>query len=221
MVPLGKTYDTCPALSVLDSLSEGFWALAVGEKDPIKFVVDWMVEKLDDAGCRGQKLTIKSDGEAAAVALEKAVAAARTGITALIQFQVRESKANGAVEVAVKTFQGQLHRLAIGHPSLEWLVMWSAETLLKFRKGIGDGRSSYEAITGHRCKHPVMFLGEAAMLRVAPDKSDRHKADTAWVEGIFVGIGPRSSEFRMVTDTGIYKTSYHNVKRVTTRGPTK
>ena len=49
------------------------------------------------------------------------------------------------------------------------------------------------------------MFGEMAMFRLAPDKSDRRKAESAWGLGMFVGIETRSSEYLFVNETGIYK----------------
>ena len=86
---------------------------------------------------------------------------------------------------------------------------------MKFRKEAEDGRTSSEVISVHRCKQPLLCLDDTVMFRVVPDTSERHKADGAWVEGVFVGVEARSFEILLVTDGGIYKTSHHNVKRVT------
>ena len=81
-----------------------------------------------------------------------------------INSPVRCSKSNGRIENAVKRFQGQLRVLKlffesqakreIGSDSaiLTWLIVWSAECLNKFRVG-DDGKSAYERITKHACKH--------------------------------------------------------------------
>ena len=98
VVPLERTADTCPVLVVYGNFSKSFLCVTGWrKKGAVKFVGDWMVEKMDEARCRGQRITLESDGEASILALEKAVAAARTWQTALIESPVRGSKANGAV----------------------------------------------------------------------------------------------------------------------------
>ena len=63
------------------------------------------------AGYSNTDITIKSDQEPAILALKSAIAANRTGKTALIDTLLRESKSNGAVEGAVRIWQGQFRTL--------------------------------------------------------------------------------------------------------------
>ena len=90
------------------NIFECIWALPVSAKGPSKVVVDWCVAKLDEAGYSGERVALKSDGEAAITALRNAIAVARVGVTPLIESPVRESKGSGAVESAVRVFAGQL-----------------------------------------------------------------------------------------------------------------
>ena len=122
----------------------------------------------------------------------------------MIESPVRESRANGACDVAV-IFQGQLRtfkqqfesrlglhsrggRLSTEHPFMEGLVLWSAEILNKFRRRPSDGRTAYVIMTGHACRHPILDVGEIATFNVAMDKGDRHKADSDWHDGVFLGV---------------------------------
>ena len=78
-------------------------------------------------------------------ALKTVVAAKRVGITTPIESLVRESQCNGAVEQAVRRWQGQLRtithnyegnlgkNLPVTHPLMGWLALWSGEALLKFK----------------------------------------------------------------------------------------
>ena len=93
---------------------------------------------------------------------------------------------------------GDGKRISTGHPLVSWLVIWTIEMLLKFRKRPSDGRTSYEMITmitGHECKHPIIEIAEVVMFRTQVDKTNMHKADGGWVEGYFLGIEARSTHF--------------------------
>ena len=104
----------------------------------------------------------------------------------MIDSPVRESKSNGAVEGAVRIWQGQFRTLrhyferCIGRtvPTdnvlFGWLVVWTAEILLKYRIR-KDGRTSYEAMTKHRCTHQAVAFGERVQFKLATDKNNRHK----------------------------------------------
>ena len=127
--------DLPGVLIMWDDNHECLWALPVDKKGPVEWVVKWIVEKLDNIGYRGQTLTIKTDQEPAIKTLKMAVAAKRVGATTPIESPVRESKCNGAVERAVRVWQGQLRamknhfeanigaKLPVGHPFMGWLVL--------------------------------------------------------------------------------------------------
>ena len=148
---------------VRDDNYECFWALPVEHKGPGDWVVKCFVDKLDEIGYRGVALTLKSDQEPAFVALKKAVAAKRSGVTTPIDSSAREPQCNGAVEKAVRRWQGQLRtpkghyednmgiKLPVAHPLMGRLILWEGEVLLKY-KVRDSGRTAYENITGHRVK---------------------------------------------------------------------
>lgn len=46
------------------------------------------------------------------------------------------------------------------------------------------------------------------------DTSDRHKADSDWHGGVFVGVQTRSTEFIIATANGLFRASHHHVRRV-------
>ena len=63
MVPMERSQHVCPAMVVYDDDLEAIWALPVLNKGPSRTAVNWLVGKLDEAGYRCQRITIKSDGE--------------------------------------------------------------------------------------------------------------------------------------------------------------
>ena len=97
----------------------------------------WIVEKLDNVGYRGQAITLKSDQEPATLTLKTAVAAKGVGTTTPIGSPVRESQCSGAVEQALRRWQGHLRtirghyeenmgvKLPVAHPLMGWLVLWA------------------------------------------------------------------------------------------------
>ena len=147
-------------------------------------------------------MALKSDGEAAVMALKGAIAAERRGSTPLIESPVRESKGNADVERAPRTWQGQFRcmkhvfeemsglagkglTLPLDHLLTGWLAAWACEVRFKIGSRRDDGRTKYEAMVGHRCRHPVLEFGEIVVFRTALDKSRRHKSDDYWYEGAF------------------------------------
>ena len=134
MVDEEKSEDTPAVLVMWDDNHECLWALPVESKGPIEYVVKWVNDKLDAIGYRGTPLTLKSDQEPAIKALKAAVAARRVAPTTPVESPVRESQSNGAVERAIRSWQGQLRtlksqfeentgkKLSVNHPLMGWLV---------------------------------------------------------------------------------------------------
>ena len=203
-------------LIIWDDNHECLWALPVEKKGPVEWVVKWIVEKLDNVGYRGEHVTVKSDQEPAIMALKTAVAAKRVGVTTPIDSPVRESQSNGAVEQAVRRWQGQLRtikghyeenmgiKLPVAHPLMGWLVLWAGEILLKY-KVRESGRTAYENMTGHRVKHPVVMFGETLHFKLKQHESRRRKAESDWSTGIFVGVDPRTSEALVISGDGLFR----------------
>ena len=182
----------------------------------MEWVVKWIVVKMDDVGYRGEAITLKSDQEPAIMALKAAVAAKRVGATTPIDSPVRESQCNGAVEQAVRRWQGQLRtikshyeenvgaKLPVAHPIMGWLVLWAGEVLLKY-KVRESGRTAYESITGHRVKHPVVMFGETLNFKLKQHEARRRKVESDWSTGIFVGVDPRTAEALVISRDGLFR----------------
>ena len=66
--------DMCPVLVGYDNDSHGIWALGVDAKGATKPSVQWVKGKIDDSGCSGTPVSIRSDQEQAVMALKKTVA---------------------------------------------------------------------------------------------------------------------------------------------------
>ena len=163
--------DMCAVLVGYDHDSKGIWALAVDQKGATRPSVKWVTNKIDESGCAGTAITLRSDQEESIIPLKKAVAVHRQAETVMLESPVRDSKANGAAERAVRTWAGQLrtlrhhleHRLKCALPKgsamMTWLVSWAADVVSRYKVN-PNGRTSYEWITGHRCSQPVVALGE-------------------------------------------------------------
>ena len=68
-------------LIIWDDNHECLRALLVDSKGPVEWVVNWIVDELDNVGYRGEAIAIKTDQEPAIMALMAAVAAKRVGTT--------------------------------------------------------------------------------------------------------------------------------------------
>ena len=63
-------------------------------------------------------------------------------------------------------------RIPDEHPTLEWLAVWAAATLNKFKVGI-NGRTAYEMMVGHRVKHFVVGFGEKVQFKMTLGKTEK------------------------------------------------
>ena len=119
---------------------------------------------------------------------------------------MRESKSNGAVERAAKTwaslFQTLRHqfearfgaKIRKGSSMMSWSVAFTSEVLGKY-KVHADGRTTYEMTTGHRCGLPACGLGEKVGFSTTTYKTRKNKMDTEWDVGYVLGwkSRPRST----------------------------
>ena len=212
-----------PVLIMYVDATDSMFTISVKRKGPIPWVVSYIVSKLETIGYGGMKVTVKSDGEPAILALVSAVAVARKAETPLIQSPKRESKCNGAVERAVRTWRAQLitmrchleaeikFELRPKQAIMEWLIMWASEVRNYFRVG-SSGRTSYELITGHRFPATVGIFGEKMMFMVTPPKQGRNKWKPVYTPGIFLGVQGRTGESIFHDDHGIHRA--RNVRRL-------
>ena len=77
-----------PILVGCDHRSKATRAMAVNTKGPSDSAVKWLTGKIDQAGCQGVKVVIKSDHEESIIAPKKAVAIKRQTPTVSIESPV-------------------------------------------------------------------------------------------------------------------------------------
>ena len=92
---------------MVDNKTSSLHALSSEKKGVVAWVLKWTVEKVNDIGYASVKITVRSDGEPAIVALMDALAVAPKAETAAIRSPVRGSRCNGKEERAVRTWRGQ------------------------------------------------------------------------------------------------------------------
>ena len=184
--PEEKEEDMQPSLVMFDDDKEALWAIGVEAKGPDEPIVKYVKGVLDQSGYEGQKITFKTDQEVAILALKKAVAAARLGETVPIETPVRASKCNGKMENAVGRWQAQLRttkhfaeamlgkRIEVGGVLFSWLIPYVTEIINKFKLG-ADGRTAYERITGHKCRHIAVGFAESVNFMLEVDKKGQAK----------------------------------------------
>ena len=76
--------DMCPVLVWYDNNSHGIWALAVDAKGATNPAVQPVKGKVDEAGCSGTPITLRSEQEEAIMALKKAVAIYRQADSVIV-----------------------------------------------------------------------------------------------------------------------------------------
>ena len=193
------------------------FAIPVDHKGPTGHVVPCILERLEEVGHVGTRVTLKSDGEESIVAVKREVAIGRKAETPLVESPVRESKCNGAMENAIRRWQSKVRvlrkylenclktKVPNGHPLIEWLMVFAADAINIFHKKALTGRSMYEEVIQHKPKHAVVGFGEQVMFTLAIDKTDRNKfdADHATGIGVFLGWVPRTTECIVMNRDGI------------------
>ena len=130
-----------PFLIMHDSKSEALYCIPVSSKATTEWLVTCVKTLMEELGYGGMKIGFKSDNAEELVSLRKRVAEVRRMETVPIVVPVRVSQANGAVERAVRTWQGQFRTLrshledevgvAISpdHPIWQWGAMWASGLL--------------------------------------------------------------------------------------------
>ena len=208
--------DLQPQLVAYDHGKKALWVLEVEEKGVEAGVgVAWLAEKLEFAGYAGVKVTLRSDRERSILALKRALAIKREAETAMVESPVRESKSNGRIERAIRTWRDQFRTLRHQFERRmkvkmekngvlsSWLSSWAAEVLNRY-KVQDSGRTAYEMITSHKCKMAVVGFGEKVWFQHAVRNKDDYKKEL----GVFLGVMDRSTTYLVGTRDGIYGSSH-------------
>ena len=97
--------------------------------------------KIEFAGYGGMKVTLRGDGEHSILAVKRAIAIRRGVETGLIESPVRQSKSNGKIERAIRSWRDQYRTLRHQYERRmkakllknsvlsSWLASWAAEVM--------------------------------------------------------------------------------------------
>ena len=141
---------------------------------------------------------LKTDNEAALVALKEAVMQKLGAETIPVEPPAGESESNGAVENGGKLFKGiiRVHVMALErkiggsvpskHPLMAWLVEHVADVVTKYLQA-SDGRTAYERLFGKRVHEESLEFGERVMWRKRRAADTRVVLDPRWAEGVWLG----------------------------------
>ena len=160
-----------PFLIIFDDHSESLFAVALASKEYEDWLAEYVKSVIDELGYAGVRIVMKHDNAKELVRLRREVTARRSAPTVPMDSPVKESKCNGAVERAVRTWQGQFRTLKdhvehelgeeLGPRSSLWTwCAWWAAALLNRVKVTGTGRTPFELSTGHQAKTPIAAFGE-------------------------------------------------------------
>jgi hypothetical protein len=147
-----------PYLIIFDNASEAIYAVAVASKSVEEWIVEYVVRVIGELGYGGTRVAIKVDNAMELQDLRRQVSARRAAPTVPLNAPVRESKNNGAVENAVRRWQGQFRtvkshveselgsEIPRDHPTLQWMAVWAAGILNRVPTR-SHGRTVFEFVT--------------------------------------------------------------------------
>ena len=214
-----------PLFVMIDEETGDKYARAVGQKGVgTEGEMDWFVKDVSaemkawgHSGGEGSTLILKSDGEAAIIAVREKIGKYHGGRVIPEDPAKGESPSNGRVEEAGKTvreftrvLKDQIEEKAQMeiHTSdviVLWMVRWAAIMCSRYLVG-SDGRTAYERRKGRRCKLPVVPFGETVWYRkVRDNKERRNKFLSEWEEGLWLGHTKSSNEAVIGTNEGVVR----------------
>ena len=139
------------------------------------WIVKRLVRDFEELGRRD--IILKTDGEPAMLALQRAIAQERPGITKPENPPSYNPASNGACEKAVQDVSGHVRALKFAleanigmpieedHPIMEWIITHAAFCLTHFSVG-HDGMTPIERLTGRKWVRPLAELGEIVMAKL-------------------------------------------------------
>ena len=140
------------------------------------WIVKKLVKDIEEMGRRD--IILKTDGEPCMLALQRAMALLRPGLTKPENPPAYNPSSNGACEKAVQDVSGQIRALTLAletrlglkieedHPVLDWIIPHAAYIVSKFAVG-HDGMTPHERLTGRKWTRPMIELGEVVLAKLA------------------------------------------------------
>ena len=141
-----------------------------------------------------KRVILKSDGESSIKALKDAVKNSSEFNMGVEVSPVGDSKANGEVERAIKTVQGQVRTLKSAldehyktnfnenHVLLPWLISYAASLISKFTIG-ADGKTAHERARGRKFNRALPEFGECILYAKYLPKKGYDKLEPQWGNG--------------------------------------
>ena len=206
--------ETITILLMKDRQSRAIRAWVVPHKGvDLDGTVERAVQGINELGHRG-RVTIKTDGEPALIALRDALIAKLPEGAAPIGPPAGESQSNGAIENGVKVFKGFL-RVHLGalerktggkipskHPLLTWLVEHAADVVTKYLQA-SDGRTGYERLFGKQVHEEGLEFGERVHYKKRKGNDYNVVLDARWAPGVWLGRKWGGITHRIATEHGV------------------
>ena len=165
-----------------------------------------------------RKVILKSDGESSMTALKDAVNASCDVSMGVEVSPMGDSQANGDVERAIRTVQGQVRTMKSAldgnyktefgdnHALIPWLVSYASPIINKFTIDTG-GKIAHERCRGRKFNRQLPEFGECVMFHKTVSKKHGEKLEARWESGVYLGVNEASQELIMGTPQGAVKTS--------------
>ena len=215
----GKTDKVLKIVVMKDEESGSVFSHRVDMKGPGDvWVVKKLVADIEELGRRD--IILKTDGEPAMLALQRAMALMRPGLTKPENPPAYNPSSNGACEKAVQDVSAQIRTLTLAlearlglkieedHPVMDWIIAHAAYLVTKFSVG-HDGMTPHERLTGRKWTRPMIELGEVVLAKLAlrkigygKRKAQKNKLADRSIKAILVGQIGRTGEHIIIKQNG-------------------
>ena len=210
-----------PVLVAKDSHSKYVFASVVPRKGAEQWVVSLVVWWLDYLGYKS--VILKCDGEHAIRDLVKQVKDSWSGSVMLEFPSTGDKRSNGMVERANQSVEDQVRvmksalerRIRKEIPTKVAIVTWmirQAGILLSRFEISKDGRTAYERLRGKRSNRETLEFGEKVHFLMQGARGSVGKINSAWMEGVYLGMREESTEHIIHTSEGIVRA--RSIRRV-------
>ena len=222
--------DLATTLLAVDRDSNAVVSFMVETRQADLFAAQLVTDFLMMLGHRTVEL--RTDNDQAAMALQRLVQTKRLEKspefkTVLSNGSIRDSQSMGAVESAVRWWRGkfrtlryatQLHyRVHLGpdHVLWAWIVRHAGWLNFVYRVR-ANGLTAYHAVHGHAYGSEIVAFGECVLVKVPTSKTRqmakkvgqgmrRHKGDSVWARGVWVGKHDSSYDNMVLVPHGLVR----------------
>ena len=155
-----------PYLVMYDNNTDATKVYRTRKKGVVRWVIDAILTDIRSLGYGNCKICIRHDRESSLLAIRDAIAQKRTAPIVPLDVPVRESKSNGNMERAIRTWQNsfrtvkeglqeKLNReIPINSIIAEWISWWASELINRVRKN-KFGRTAYQMVMGRDLARPL------------------------------------------------------------------